>query len=61
MTTKTTIGQLVANLFAEYEHRYHDEELAAVATQVTIDALVRARRDRAGKQRPTVQPRRKAA
>jgi hypothetical protein len=37
MTTQTTIGQLVASLYAEYEDRYHDTRLAAIATH---DAIV---------------------
>lgn len=56
MTTKTTMGQLVANLFTKYERRYHDEELAAIATQVTLDDLMRTRRDERGRR-----PHRRAA
>jgi hypothetical protein len=37
MTTRTTIGQLVASLYAEYEGRYHDSRVAAIATH---DAIV---------------------
>jgi hypothetical protein len=44
MKMKTTLGQLVADLFEEYQHRYHDEELAAVATQVTLRELMRSSR-----------------
>jgi hypothetical protein len=36
---ETTIGQLVATLFAAYDRRFHDEDLAAVATQVRIAEL----------------------
>jgi len=39
MTTKTTIGQLVANLFAKYERQYHDARFAAAATQVALANL----------------------
>jgi hypothetical protein len=42
----TTIGDLVSVLFTRYERRFHDEQLAAVATQVTIDELLRKRGDR---------------
>ena len=44
MTKKTTIGQLVANLFTKYEHRYHDARSAAIATQVALENLPRSRR-----------------
>ena len=40
----TTIGQLVSELFAKYERRFHDEEIAAVATQVIVDELIRTRK-----------------
>lgn len=53
-----TLGQLISTLFAQYEHAYHDEELAAVATQVTLDDLLRARRLIGKRARPVV---RKAA
>jgi hypothetical protein len=36
-----TIGQLVSDLFTRYEREFHDEGLAAVATQVRIAELVR--------------------
>jgi len=40
----TTLGQLVADLFDRYERRFHDKELAAVATQATItDMLLESR------------------
>lgn len=59
----TTIGQLVAALFEQYEHRYHDEKLAAVATQVTVDDLMppRPRRRRDSKRRSSLRSRRSAA
>lgn len=53
MMTKTTIGQLVADLFATYEHRYHDEALAALATQVTFDDLINLHGHRDPAPRPT--------
>lgn len=40
----TTIGQLVSILFAKYERQFHDERLAAVATQVALDELLHARK-----------------
>ena len=43
---KTTIGQLVSKLFETYEHRYHDEELAAIATEVMLDDILRVQRRR---------------
>jgi hypothetical protein len=42
----TTIGQLISGLYDQYLQRYHDEELAAVATEVTIDDLIRLRQRR---------------
>jgi hypothetical protein len=40
-----TMGQLVSEVFETYERRYGgDTELAAVATQVTLDDLLRATR-----------------
>lgn len=39
----TTIGQLVSVLFAKYEQTLGDEKLAAVATQVALDELLRGR------------------
>ncbi|HUJ58359.1 MAG TPA: hypothetical protein VLX92_07700 [Kofleriaceae bacterium] len=39
----TTMGDLISQLFATYEREYHDDELAAVATQVTLAELLRAR------------------
>ncbi|HEU4729836.1 MAG TPA: hypothetical protein VFT22_18195 [Kofleriaceae bacterium] len=48
---ETTIGQLVATLFAAYDRRFHDEDLAAVATQVRIAELFEDRSLRAGRRR----------
>ena len=49
----TTIGQLISDLYSKYERRYHDPELAAIATQVTVDELLRARRLLAKRAHPT--------
>jgi len=43
-TVMTTIGQLIAEVYSKYERHYRDEQLAAVATQVTVDEILRARR-----------------
>jgi hypothetical protein len=42
MTTTTTIGQLVADLFAKYEYQLLDAKLAAFATGQKVHALRRA-------------------
>jgi hypothetical protein len=47
----TTIGQLVSVLFAKYEQQLHDEELAAVATQVAVDELLSIQRAHRGRSR----------
>jgi len=52
-TVMTTLGQLISDLYTKYERCYRDEELAAVATQVTVDELVRVRRLLAKRARPT--------
>ncbi len=39
----TTIGELISQLCTKYERRYQDEHLAALATQVTVDELLRSR------------------
>jgi hypothetical protein len=39
----TTIGQLISELFTSYQQQFHDERLAAVATQVVVDELLRER------------------
>jgi hypothetical protein len=48
-----TIGQLISDVYTKYERRYGDEELAAIATQVTVDELLRARRLVAKRAHPT--------
>lgn len=40
---KTTIGQVVSELYARYPRQYHDDELAALATQVVLSELLEAR------------------
>lgn len=42
----TTLGDLVSELFDEYERSYGDETLAALATQARITELLRASRRR---------------
>jgi hypothetical protein len=37
---RTTLGQLVSELVAQYERKYHDHELATVATSVTLEDLL---------------------
>ncbi len=37
---KTTLGQLVSELFDAYERRHGDPDLAALATQVTVNELL---------------------
>lgn len=39
----TTLGQLISTLFATFEPRFHDGELAAVATQVARNKLLGGR------------------
>ena len=52
-TIMTTIGQLIADVYSKYERHYHHEQLAAVATQVTVDEILRARRLVAKRAHPT--------
>ncbi len=41
VTTMTiTMGQLVSDLYAKYERELHDEELAAVATEIKVSELL---------------------
>lgn len=47
----TTMGQLISELFSKYERKYRDEELAALATQVALDDILRARRRAAKRSR----------
>ena len=39
----TTIGDLVSSLYSKYERRYRDPELAAIATQLKVEQLLRDR------------------
>jgi hypothetical protein len=39
----TTLGQVISVLFTKFERQLHDEQLAAVATQVALDELLRGR------------------
>ena len=36
----STIGQLVCDLYAKYERELHDEQLAAVATEIKVAELL---------------------
>jgi hypothetical protein len=44
--TTTTMGQLVSQLFDRYERTFHDEELAALATQAMIEEILKDSRTR---------------
>lgn len=39
-TMTITMGQLVCDLYAKYERELHDEQLAAVATEVRVSELL---------------------
>jgi hypothetical protein len=39
-----TLGQVISMLYAKYERQLNDEQMAAVATQVTLDEMLRSRR-----------------
>lgn len=43
---RTTLGQLISELFDVYERRYRDPHLAALAAQVTVNELLSAREGR---------------
>ena len=36
----TTIGELISVLFDQYEEQFHDEKLAATATQIVLDEIL---------------------
>lgn len=55
----TTIGQLISELLETYEQQFHDKRLAAIATQVVVDELLRARESAARARQAT--PHREAA
>lgn len=57
----TTFGQLISDLYTQYERRYHDPELAAVATEVTVEELLRQRRRATKRAHPVTARGRKAA
>jgi hypothetical protein len=42
--SKPNIGQLVFALFTKYEREFNDDKLAAVATQVALQKLLRERK-----------------
>ena len=42
----TTMGQLVSKLYDRYERAFHDEELAALATQAMIEEILKDARVR---------------
>ena len=54
---RTTLGDLVSELVDQYEALYHDHELAAVATSVTLDDILHENEER--KLRPDPRSRRK--
>lgn len=36
----TTVGQLISDLYTKYERELHDDELAAVATEIRVSELL---------------------
>lgn len=42
----TTLGDLVSALFAKYQRQFHDEEIAAIATRIELEELLRKRDDK---------------
>jgi len=49
---RTTLGELVSELVDQYEALYHDHELAAVATSVTLDDILHENEERKHKPEP---------
>ena len=49
---RTTLGELVSELVDQYEALYHDHELAAVATSVTLDDILHENEERKRKPEP---------
>ena len=47
MIMNTTVGQLVASLYGTYERRFRDSRRAAIATQMALANLTRARSTKA--------------
>jgi hypothetical protein len=41
---KTTLGLLISEIFDMFERRYGDPELAALATEVTVNDMLSSRR-----------------
>jgi hypothetical protein len=56
----TTIGDLISELFTKNQQQFHDDRLAAVATQVVVDELLRERQKRATRVRHARQDRKAA-
>jgi len=56
-----TMGQLVSEVFEAYERRYGDTELAAVATEVTVDDIIRIATRRRLRARTATAPRSRIA
>lgn len=56
---KTTLGQLVSELFEVLDRRYHDPELAALATQAIVNDLLTRPRAKLVRERKraTISPR----
>ena len=46
-----TVGQLVSDLYAKYERELHDEQLAAVATEIKVTELLECMPRRRGRGR----------
>ncbi len=36
----TTVGQLISDLYTKYERELHDDQLAAVATEIRVSELL---------------------
>lgn len=36
----TTVGQLISDLYTKYERELHDDQLAAVATEIRVAELL---------------------
>jgi len=51
-----TMGQLVSEVYEAYERRYGDTELAAVATEVTVDDIIQTARRRRPRGRKVTSP-----
>ncbi|MCX5742903.1 MAG: hypothetical protein NT062_10450 [Proteobacteria bacterium] len=40
----TTIGELISTLYTKFEQQFHDHEVAAIATELALADLLRARK-----------------